>query len=179
MEKYYAMPRTTIVPYNGIMPKIAEGAFLADGVCISGDIVIGKNSNLWFNVAARGDVNYIRIGENTNIQDNSVIHVTTGGSPTIIGDRVTVGHNAILHACTVEDLCLIGMGAIILDEAQIQKYGFVAAGALVPPGKKFPPESLIVGSPAVVKRKLKKEEIEYIEWSAEHYVKLARGYMVF
>ncbi len=174
---HYAMERATVLPFKGITPKIGEGSFLANGACITGDIVLGKNVNLWFNVAARGDVNFIRIGDNTNIQDNSVIHVTTGGSPTIIGKDVTVGHNAILHACTIADLCLVGMGAIVLDDVHLEKYCFVAAGALVPPGKRFPSESLIVGAPAVVKRKLKKDEIDYIIWSANHYVELARAYM--
>lgn len=175
---HYQMKNATVLPYKGIRPTIGEGCFLADGSCITGDIVLDKDVNFWFNAVARGDVNYIRIGEGTNIQDNSVIHVTTDGSPTIIGKHVTVGHNAILHACTVEDLCLIGMGAILLDDVHLEKYCFVAAGALLSPGKRYPSESLIVGSPAVVKRKLKKEEIEYIEWSGPHYVQLAKDYMV-
>lgn len=172
------MKGATILPFKGISPQVGSNVLLCTGVCITGDIVIKDNANLWFNVAARGDVNYIRIGASTNIQDNSVIHVTHEGAPTIVGDKVTVGHNAILHACTIEDLCLVGMGSIILDNARIQKYSLVAAGALVSPGKTFPPESLIVGSPAVARRKLKKEEIEYIEWSADHYVKLAKEYMI-
>ena len=175
---YYAMPKATVLPYKDKHPQIGEGSFLADGACITGDIVLGKDVNIWFNAVARGDVNYIRVGDKTNIQDNTVIHVTTGGSPTLIGSGVTIGHNAILHACTVEDLCLVGMGAILLDNVHLEKYCFVAAGALLSPGKRFPSESLIVGSPAVVKRKLKKEEIEYIQWSADHYVQLARDYSV-
>ncbi len=174
---YYAMPKASVVPYKGIKPTISEGVFLADGACITGDTVLEKNVNIWFNVAARGDVNYIRIGEGTNIQDNSVIHVTYKKFPTIIGKNVTVGHNAILHACTIEDLCLVGMGSIVLDDVHLEKYCFVAAGSLLSPGKRYPSESLIMGSPAVVKRKLKKEEIEYIEWSAGHYMQLARDYM--
>jgi len=173
---YYAMQKATILPYRGKSPIVGDGSFLADGACITGDIVLGKDVNFWFNAVARGDVNYIRIGDGTNIQDNSVIHVTTDGSPTLIGKNVTVGHNAILHACTVEDLCLVGMGAIVLDDVYLEKYCFVAAGALLSPGKRYPTESLIVGSPGVVKRKLRKEEIEYIEWSAQHYVKLAQDY---
>ena len=175
---HYRMPKSTVVPYKGISPKIGDGCFLADGACITGDIVLGKDVSFWFNAVARGDVNYIRIGDRTNIQDNSVIHVTTGGSPTIIGKDVTVGHNAILHACTIEDLCLVGMGAIILDDVHLEKYCFVAAGALLSPGKRYPSESLIVGSPAIVKRKLRKDEIEYIEWSSQHYVELAKEYSV-
>ncbi len=175
---HHAMKRATVLPFKGIYPQIGGGSFLADGACITGDIVLGKNVNVWFNAVARADVNYIRIGDNTNIQDNSVIHVTTDGSPTIIGKDVTIGHSAILHACTIEDLCLVGMGAIVLDDVHLEKYCFVAAGALLSPGKRFPSESLIVGSSAVVKRKLKKEEIEYIEWSAHHYVELARSYVI-
>lgn len=175
---YYAMPKSTVLPYKGIRPTIAEGCFLADGACVTGDIALGKNVSFWFNAVARADVNYIRIGDGTNIQDNSVIHVTTDGNPTLIGKGVTVGHNAILHACTVEDFCLIGMGAILLDKVHLEKYCFVAAGALLSPGKRFPTESLIVGSPAVVKRKLTKEEIQFIEWSAQHYVEVAKDYMI-
>lgn len=173
----HIMPKATVLSYKDKSPQLGEGCFLADGACISGDIILGKNVNFWFNAVARGDVNYIRIDEGTNIQDNSVIHVTTNGSPTIIGKNVTVGHNAILHACTVDDYCLIGMGSIILDDAHLGKYSLLAAGALASPGKKYPPESLIVGSPGIVKRKLRKEEIEYIEWSAEHYVQLAKDYL--
>lgn len=166
----------SILRYKNTYPQIAGTAFLASGVRISGDIVIGEHSGLWFNVAARGDVNFIRIGSETNIQDNSVIHVTHGGNGTTIGDRVTVGHGAILHACTLEDECLIGMGAIILDGAVIPKHCLVGAGALVAPDKTFEPGTLIVGSPARVKRALTDKEIEDIRWSAAHYVALAREY---
>jgi carbonic anhydrase/acetyltransferase-like protein (isoleucine patch superfamily) len=124
----------------------------------------------------RGDVNYIRIGDSTNIQDRCVVHVTVGKHPTVIGDRVTVGHGAILHGCRVEDACLIGIGSIILDAAVIGHHSFVAAGALVTPRTVVPPESLVMGAPAAVKRKLSSEEIANLEESARRYVKYASVY---
>ena len=173
----FKMENVTIIPYKEIKPKIAKSVFIASGVSIIGDVEIGENSNIWFNSVLRGDVNYIRIGVNTNIQDGSVVHVTTGGNPTIIGDHVTIGHKATLHACTIENYCLVGMGAIILDKAVIGENSLVGAGSVVPPGKIFPANSLILGSPAVVKRPLRPEEIEFNKKSAQHYVNVTQNYL--
>ena len=122
----------TILPYKNITPTIHDSAWIADNSVVAGDVEIGEKSSIWFGVQMRGDVHEIRIGARTNIQDNAVVHVTRNLSGTYIGDDVTVGHGAILHACRVEDKCLIGMGAIILDEAVIETGAMVAAGALVP-----------------------------------------------
>jgi carbonic anhydrase/acetyltransferase-like protein (isoleucine patch superfamily) len=176
MHRMFVMPGATIIPFKGKMPRLAPGVFIAAGVAITGDVTVGTNSSIWFNTVARGDVNHIRIGERTNIQDNSVIHVTSGGHPTIIGNDVTVGHNAILHACTIEDSCLIGMGAIIMDGAIIRKGSLVAAGSVVPPGREFPPGSLIMGSPAAVKRPVTPEESAFFLKSALGYIETAREY---
>ena len=122
----------TILPYKDILPKIHDSVWIADNSVVAGDIEIGEDSSVWFGVQMRGDVHEIRIGERTNIQDNAVVHVTRNVSGTYIGDDVTVGHGAILHACRVEDKCLIGMGAIVLDEAVIEEGAMVAAGRLLP-----------------------------------------------
>ena len=156
---------------------MAERVFVADGVRLIGDLEVGRDSSLWFNVVVRADVHYVRIGERTNIQDNSTVHVTSGEAPCVIGNDVTIGHNAIVHACTVEDLCLIGMGAVILDQAVIGAESLVGAGALVTQGKRFPPRSLIHGSPAKVVRSLTEAELRGLRESAEHYVSAARGYL--
>lgn len=141
-----------------------------------GDVEIGDDSSVWFGTVVRGDVNWIRIGDETNIQDRCVVHVTVDKHPTSIGDRVTVGHGAILHGCTVEDTCLVGIGAIVLDAAVIGRRSLVAAGAVVTPRTVVPPESLVMGAPAVVRRRLTAAEIEEIEESARRYVKHAAGY---
>jgi carbonic anhydrase/acetyltransferase-like protein (isoleucine patch superfamily) len=139
-------------------PEIGEGCFVAPSADVIGQVKLGKNSSLWYGVVARGDINQIIIGENSNIQDLTMLHVIEGTALTI-GAGVSVGHNAILHACTVEDNCLIGMGAIVLDGAHISKNSVVAAGSVVSPGKKFPAGSMIMGSPAKVVRELRPEEL--------------------
>jgi len=143
---------------------------------VIGDVVIGAGSSLWYGAVVRGDVMPIRIGDATSIQDNSVVHVTGGVSGTVIGSRVTVGHGVVVHACTVEDDCIIGMGSIILDQARIGSGSIVGAGALVTPGTDIPPGSMVMGSPARVKRPLTDEERARIASSAAHYVELARTY---
>jgi carbonic anhydrase/acetyltransferase-like protein (isoleucine patch superfamily) len=173
----YRMPQANVLAFAGRLPRLAEGVFVASGVQLIGDVEVGRDSSLWFNTVVRGDVHHIRIGARTNVQDNSTVHVTSGIAPCIIGDDVTVGHNAIVHACTVEDLCLIGMGAIVLDQARIRTGSLVGAGALVTQGKEFPPYSLIVGSPAKAVRQLTEEERRGLKESALHYVETARGYM--
>ena len=162
--------------YGGKTPDLAPDVFVASGAQLIGDLKIGKQSSVWFNVVIRADVHYIRIGERTNIQDNSTVHVTEGQAPCVIGSDVTVGHNCILHACTVEDLCLIGMGAIILDKAVIRHGSLVGAGALVTQGKDFPPRSLILGSPAKAVRPLTDDEYQGLVDSARHYVETANRY---
>lgn len=148
----------SIYSYKDIKPEIEEGCFIADSADVIGKVHMEKNSSLWFQCVARGDVNKIFIGENTNIQDLCMLHVVEAHSLQI-GKNVSVGHSVTLHACTVEDGCLIGMGATILDGAVIGENSLVAAGSLVPPGKKFPPRSFIIGNPAKVKRELTDEEV--------------------
>jgi gamma-carbonic anhydrase len=158
-------------------PVIAADVFLAENASVIGDVVIGAGSSIWYGTVVRGDVMPIRIGAATSIQDNSVIHVTSGFSGTTVGDRVTVGHNAILHACTIEDDCIIGMGSILLDGARIRRGSIVGAGALVTPGTDIPEGSMVMGAPARVRRPLTDEERARIASSAEHYVELARMYL--
>ena len=167
----------TVRSYNGKRPDIARGVFLAETCAVIGDVVIGEESSIWYGTVVRGDVMPIRIGARTSIQDNTVIHVTSDFSGTIVGSDCTVGHSAIIHACTVEDSCLIGMGSILLDGAVIGRGSLVGAGALVTPGTNIPPGSLVVGSPAKVKRPLNDKEREQIQYGALHYVELARRYL--
>jgi carbonic anhydrase/acetyltransferase-like protein (isoleucine patch superfamily) len=168
-----------ILPYKGKSPKIAASALVLPGADVIGDVEVGDDASIWFGTVVRGDVHFIRIGDETNIQDRCVVHVTVAKHPTIVGDRVTVGHAAVLHGCRVEDACLIGIGAIVLDAAVIGHHSFVAAGALVTPRTAVPPESLVVGSPAVVKRKLTTSEIDDLEASAKRYVAYAAAYREF
>ena len=158
-------------------PEIAPDVFLAENASVIGDVVIGAGSSIWYGTVIRGDVMPIRVGRATSIQDNSVIHVTGGYRGTTVGDRVTVGHNVILHACTIEDDCIIGMGSIILDGARVRRGSIVGAGALVTPGTDIPEGSMVMGAPARVKRPLTDEERVRIRGSAEHYVELARMYL--
>jgi carbonic anhydrase/acetyltransferase-like protein (isoleucine patch superfamily) len=170
------MPDVTIIPFRAQSPKIAASVFLASGCRIAGYVEIEEHANLWFNVSMRGDVHRILIGSETNVQDNTVIHVTSERFSTQIGNRVTIGHSAIIHGCTLCDESLIGMGAIILDGAVIASHCIVAAGSVVPPGRIYPEGSLIVGSPAIAKRQLTEEERRYIQFSWKHYVELAKAY---
>ncbi len=166
----------TVLPYKGVEPKLADGVFLAPGSFVIGDVEIGEGSSIWFNTVVRGDVNYIRIGKNTNIQDLSMVHVTTAKYPTIIGDGVTIGHRCMIHGCVIGDNCLIGMGAIILDGVEVGDNCLVAAGSLLTQGKKFPSGVLIMGAPAKVVRELRLEEIEDFKRLALHYRRLAESY---
>lgn len=163
--------------YNGIAPKIHPSVFVAPTATIIGNVEIGEDSSIWFNVVVRGDVNPIRIGSRTNIQDNSTLHVTYQKSTLIIGSDVTVGHAAILHGCTIEDQCLIGMGARILDGALIGRHSLVAAGALIREVERIPEQSLVAGVPAIVKRSLSAEEIALIRRSADRYVGYKQVYL--
>lgn len=164
-----------IVPYRDHQPDIEQAAYIAPSADIVGNVVLGAECTIWFNATVRGDMARITIGGGTNIQDNAVVHVNDG-MPTVIGEAVTVGHGAIIHACTIGDRCLVGMGAIILDEAVIGEECLVAAGALVPPRKQFPPRSLIVGSPAKVARSLTDREVTDLQENARHYVQYGKEY---
>jgi gamma-carbonic anhydrase len=167
----------TIRTFRGKTPQLGEGVFVAENAAIIGDVVIGAESSIWYGTQVRGDVMPIRVGARTSIQDNSVVHVTSDFSGTEIGSDCTIGHNAIIHACTVEDFCLIGMGSILLDGCRIGTGSLIGAGALVTPGTIIPPGSLVLGSPARVKRSLDEQEREQISKGAKHYVELARAYL--
>lgn len=173
----YMMPGSTIIPYQGKNPQLGKGSFVATGACVIGDVVLGEQANIWFNCTVRGDCNYIRIGARTNIQDNTVVHVTHGTGPTHIGSDVTIGHGAIIHACTIEDFSLIGMGAVILDGAVIPRHSLVAAGSVVPPNKKYPEGHLLLGSPAKAVRPLNADEIKEIHESVGHYLEYTSHYL--
>ena len=163
-----------IYPYRGIMPKIHETAFIAPSASIIGDVDIGEGTNIWYNCVLRGDVYNIKIGKNTNIQDGTVVHTTSDFQGTYIGDGVTVGHSAILHACTVEDFGFVGMQACVMDGAVVESMAMLAAGALLTPGKRVPKGQLWAGRPAKFMREMTEEENRYILWSAEHYRKLGQ-----
>jgi carbonic anhydrase/acetyltransferase-like protein (isoleucine patch superfamily) len=165
-----------IIPFDSKHPVISESSFLAPDCVIIGDVTIGAESSIWFKAVLRGDINWIKIGDWTNIQDGCIVHVSHDTSPTTVGNYVTVGHGAKLHGCTVEDACLIGMGSIILDNAVIGEGSLVAAGAMVKSGTKIPPRSMVAGNPATVKRKISQDEKEYfIEW-ARNYRQTSKGY---
>lgn len=165
-----------IHPYRGISPRIHETVYIAHGVQLIGDVVIGENSSIWFNAVIRGDVNHIRIGDRTNVQDGSLLHVRNQTSPLLIGSDVTLGHGVIAHGCTIHDNCLIGMGAVVLDNAEINSYTLVAAGAVVRNNSTFPEGVLLAGVPARIVREITAGERALIEESAAHYVGYARTY---
>ena len=171
-------------PYRGISPQLGERVYVDRAATVIGDVVLGDDVSVWPATVIRGDVNHVRIGARTSLQDGSVIHVShdgpharLGGFATIVGCDVTVGHKAILHACTVEDAVLIGMGAIVLDGAVVKKHAFIAAGALVPPGKVVGEGELWVGNPARFARRLTDAQIEALYYSAGHYVRLKDEYL--
>lgn len=156
---------------KGINPDIHESCFIAENAFVIGNVQIGEKSNIWYGTVLRGDMDYLRVGKNTNIQDNSTVH-NDYNTPTNIGDNVTIGHNSIIHGCTIKDNVLIGMGSIILNNAEIGENTIIGAGSLVTQGKKIPSGVLCMGSPAKVVRELTKEEIEHIKKSAENYVQM-------
>jgi len=164
-------------PFRSILPKVHPTAYIDESAQVIGDVEIGQESSVWMNVVIRGDVNTIRIGDRTNIQDGTVIHVMRGTHATRIGHEVTVGHAAILHGCTIYDRVLIGMGAMLLNGAEIGEDSIVAAGTLVPEEKKFPARSLLMGRPAVLKRELTEKEVATIRDYAERYVGYRKDYM--
>ena len=166
-----------IVLHKGKKPLIASSAYIVDSAQVIGDVVIGDESSVWFNAVVRGDVNHIRIGRRTNIQDGCILHVARGKYPLIVGDEVTVGHGVTLHACTIESRCLIGMGAVIMDGAEIGEACIVGAGSLITPRTIVPPKSMVLGSPAKVKRPLTEDEIYSIRDSASHYIDDIQSYL--
>ena len=165
-----------IKSFEDKVPVIHEYAYISESVDIIGDVTIEENCNIWFGTRLRGDMNFIKIGKNTNIQENSVVHVDTH-CECILGDNVTVGHGAIIHGCIINDNVLVGMGSIILNGARIGKNTIIGAGSLVPQGKEIPEGVLALGSPAKVIRELSKEEIESIQRSADNYVALSKKYI--
>lgn len=162
--------------FQGKRPQIHPTAFIEQSAQIIGDVVIGEESSVWFNAVVRGDVFYIRIGNRANVQDGTVIHVSNGTHATILEDEVTVGHNATLHGCHIERGCLIGMGAIVMDGARIGAQSLVAAGSLVSPGTQIPPRSLVIGSPARVKRPLTDEEVAGLDVFWKNYIGYTKQY---
>ena len=167
----YSDNEVKIFPYLDLYPALDPTVFLASGVKIIGNVNIGAHSSVWYNCVIRGDVHYIKIGEMTNIQDCSMLHVTNGKFPLNIGSKVTIGHSVKLHGCTLHDLCLIGIGAIVLDGAVIEEKAMVAAGSVVKPNFIVPTGKLVAGVPAKVVRDLTKDEIDDIEVSALRYMK--------
>ncbi len=164
-----------IKTFEDIHPKIHETAFIAENAVIIGDVEIGEHSSIWYGSVLRGDVNYIRIGARTNIQDLSVLHVSSK-HPTILEDEITVGHRVTLHGCYIETGCLIGIGSIVLDGVRIGKNSLIAAGSLITPNTKIPAESLVMGSPAKIKRNLTPAELSDLPHFWQNYTKLTEHY---
>lgn len=166
-----------IIPHHGVAPVIPASAYLAPSATVIGDVVLGEEASLWFNVVARGDVNHIRIGARSNIQDNSTIHVHVGDHPTVIGDDVVAGHNVLLHGCTVKDRVLVGMGAILMDGVEVGEESIVGAGSLLTPGTRVPPRSLVTGRPGRVVRKVTDDEVRnLIRFGVESYLHYKETY---
>ncbi len=165
-----------IKEFLGKSPQIHETAYIVESADIIGDVHIGEESSVWFNVTIRGDVNWIKIGDRTNVQDNVCIHVMNQTGPTLIGDEVTIGHGAVVHGCTVNDRVLIGINATILDKAVIESDVIVAAGTLVPPNKTLKSGFLYMGSPAKAVRKLSEEEVASIKKYSQNYIKYSRAF---
>jgi carbonic anhydrase/acetyltransferase-like protein (isoleucine patch superfamily) len=172
-----------IRPFENILPTLGRGAWVDPQACVIGDVHLGEDASVWPMAVVRGDVNYIRIGARSNVQDNSVLHVThdgpysPGGVPLLVGDDVTIGHGVILHACTIGNRVLVGMGARLLDKVVVQDDVFIAAGSLVTPGKVLESGWLWGGQPARPMRELKPREIENLKYSAEHYVRVKNRHM--
>ena len=163
--------------FEGKQPQLGRNVYVSENAIVIGDVTLGDEVNIWFGAVLRGDMHYIKIGNRTNIQDNSVVHVTTKVSPTNIGSGVTVGHGAIIHGCTIEDDCLIGMGTILMDDAIIGEGSLIGAGALIPPNMIIPENSLVVGSPGKVVRQVKDFEREMILERPQEYIDLASIYL--
>ena len=163
--------------FQSNQPQLGQNVYISENASVIGNVTLGDEVNIWFGAVLRGDMHYIKIGNRSNVQDNSVVHVTAALSPTNIGSGVTVGHGAIIHGCTIEDDCMIGMGAIVMDNAVIGSGSLVGAGALVPPNMKVPPQSLIVGTPAKVVREVNQKEYKMIIERPQEYIELAKIYL--
>lgn len=173
----------SIRPYLDRVPVLGARVYVDPAATVIGDVELAEDASVWPACVLRGDVNFIRVGARSNLQDGTIVHVShhspynTAGYPTLIGTDVTIGHGAIIHACTIEDLCLVGMGARILDGATVRRYGFVGAGAVVGPGKTVGEAELWLGNPARLARRLSEREIEGLHYSAAHYVRLKDHYL--
>lgn len=173
----------SIRPFKNSQPKIGKSVYIDDSAVVIGDVTLGDDVSIWPTTVVRGDVESITIGDGTNVQDGSVLHVThaskylSRGYPLTIGKGVTIGHRAVVHACTVGDYCLLGIGSIIMDGAVLEDYVMLGAGALVPPGKTLESGYLYVGSPAKQARPLKESEKEFLEYSSQHYIQLKNAYL--
>ncbi len=168
----------TVIPFKGTIPEFAPDAFIAPNAVVIGDVVIGSRSSVWYGCTIRGDVNHVRIGRSSNIQDNSVIHVDSGKYPTLIGDDVLIGHMCIIHGCTLEDGSFVGMNSTIMDGCVVESGAMVAAGSLVTPGKHIPARQLWAGRPAKFMRELSDEDIAGFKWGTDHYADLAQAHIV-
>ena len=157
-------------PYRGQVPRVHPSAFIDDSAQVIGDVEIGEESSVWMCVVIRGDVNRIRIGRRSNVQDGTIVHVMKDTHPTVIGDNVTIGHGAVVHGCTIEDRCLVGMGAILLNGVVVGSGSIIAAGTLLPEGTQVPPRSLVMGSPGKVRRTLSDADLDEIQMYADRYV---------
>lgn len=180
----YNRGMNSLRPYRGVLPSLGARVYIDPDASVIGDVELGDDVSVWPQVVIRGDVNYVRIGARSNIQDGTVIHVShdgphakLGGFATVIGQDVTIGHKAVIHACRIEDVVLVGMGAIVLDGALVKKHAFIGAGALVPPGRTVGEGELWVGNPARKMRMLSDAEIEGLHYSAQHYVRLKDEYL--
>jgi carbonic anhydrase/acetyltransferase-like protein (isoleucine patch superfamily) len=174
---YHPSKNIMIRPFRGLHPQIAPTAFIEESAQIIGDVRIGEESSVWFNAVVRGDVFHIRIGDRTNIQDGTVIHVSNGTHATILEDEVTVGHNVTLHGCYIERGSLVGIGAIVMDGVRVGSQSLVAAGSLLSPGTQIPPRSLVMGAPARVKRPLTDEEVAGLAVFWQNYIEYTRAYL--
>jgi carbonic anhydrase/acetyltransferase-like protein (isoleucine patch superfamily) len=184
LDPPYNRGMDTIRPYRGVLPTLGERVYIDPCASVIGDVVLGDDVSVWPFTVIRGDVNFIRIGARTNLQDGTVVHVShdgphakLGGFATVIGADVTIGHKAIIHACRIEDACLVGMGSIVLDGAVIRKHGFLGAGAVLTPGKEIGESEMWLGSPARFARRLSDAEVEALHYSAGHYVRLKDEYL--
>jgi len=170
------LAKTMIRPFGSVHPQIHNSAYVDESAQIIGDVQIGEESSIWCNATVRGDMYYIRIGNRTNVQDNSVIHTRTGSHPTILEDQVTIGHSVTLHGCYIERGSLIGIGSIVLDDVRVGSQSLVAAGCLLAPGTVIPPRSLVMGAPAKVKRPLTEEEVASLDLFWQNYVEYTKKY---
>jgi carbonic anhydrase/acetyltransferase-like protein (isoleucine patch superfamily) len=166
-----------IHPHRSAVPTFHPSVWLAHSADVIGDVELAEDASVWFGAVLRGDVNFIRVGRGTNIQDGTIVHVNRLGTPTILGDYVTVGHAARLHGCTIASNCLVGIGAIVLDGAEVGEESVIAAGALVAPGTKIPPRSMVMGMPARVKREVSADDLDLIRRSAVGYIALKNEYL--